>query len=350
MKQKILIIRFDHIGDWLIFNSVWQPYFQQYQNQIHVDFIVSQKLFSIIQETQKDFCHSLKSFNQADYSTKGWPFWKQYFQITLQRYQFIINPIHSRTFITEGLLRFPFLGSKRIGSSGDACNTHSPEEWALTQQKYDLLIPVSDHFQFERNRNIEFLQQLFQNHLHLPALPESTFKVAPQTPSSNHLFVIAPTTASSIKNWPIPYFAALILELYQQNNHRKFFITGAPNEDYCIPEFQEFFSNNNPEINGSITYHFGDLSFLEVQQTIQQSQMLIGNDTSLFHAAALVGVPAVCIGNGTILNRFYPYPKEFTHTRSVFPPSLPIENRTITSVTVPQVLEACNELLQLSKP
>ena len=104
----------------------------------------------------------------------------------------------------------------------------------------------------------------------------------------------------------------------------------------------------------------GRTTLSESCDIVLSSELLIANDTGMFHVGALAGIKTVCISNGTGLHAFVPYPEEFSNCITVFPPE--IQNKVgtkdfinahgwsgsaipMSNISPDDVLAACYKLL-----
>lgn len=96
---------------------------------------------------------------------------------------------------------------------------------------------------------------------------------------------LAPSAAWEMKRWPIEYWRQLI-ELMPEEN---FVILGGPKDQFLESIL------SNPDLKKRCVNLAGKLSWPETTKLIQNSKLLISNDTGSLHLADLQGVPCIAL-------------------------------------------------------
>lgn len=96
---------------------------------------------------------------------------------------------------------------------------------------------------------------------------------------------LAPSAAWEMKRWPIEYWRQLI-ELMPEHN---FVLLGGPKDDFMGTIL------SNEDLKKRAINLAGKLSWPETTSVIQQSELLISNDTGSLHLADIQGVPCIAL-------------------------------------------------------
>ncbi len=114
------------------------------------------------------------------------------------------------------------------------------------------------------------------------------------------------------KRWPADRFARLIERLWREQGVRAILMGGA--EDWSLADRIETLAHSAQPINAA-----GVFSLLGSFALIERCALFIGNDSSLLHAAAALGVPYVGIFGPTSIASFRPIPQRLEQGRLLLP-------------------------------
>lgn len=117
--------------------------------------------------------------------------------------------------------------------------------------------------------------------------PESESKARLLTQPSGRFVALAPSAAFSLKRWPFEHWKSLLQLWTTQQPKMHFILLGGP-EDTFINDLVAV----APE---RILNLAGKLSLAESAAVIQQSQLLIANDTGLLHVGEQLGHPTIAL-------------------------------------------------------
>lgn len=114
------------------------------------------------------------------------------------------------------------------------------------------------------------------------------------------------------KRWPADRFARLIERLWREHGVRAVLVGGA--EDWALADRVGALAEEARPINAA-----GAFSLLGSFALIERCALFVGNDSSLLHAAAALGVPYVGIFGPTSLASFRPIPQRPQQGRLLSP-------------------------------
>jgi ADP-heptose:LPS heptosyltransferase len=213
--------------------------------------------------------------------------------IQFRRFNFskIINLDYSRDFSGDFLTIVS--GAKlKICFEGD-CTNLSKTEKHFSNRYYSKIFKNSVQELFEFDRNKEIFSKIFNKKikavLKLPKIKISKEEIPKQ------YVVISVGGSSENKRWPIEKYIELAEYIFEKWGLLSIFIGG---NDIKFESNKKFILNK-----------VGKLSILESIEFVQNSKLVITNDTCTLHFAGASNIPAVCITNNLDKQRFISYPK-----------------------------------------
>ena len=311
-KSKLLIIRVDEIGDYML----WRNFLNE--------MVASPKY----RDHEIHFCgnRSWKSlFEQFDASSVNKHFWIDKIRFKKEigyRYRFlrmiyrqgyttVINPTFSRDKrYDDSIVR----AAKAKDNIGMVANTESVQQYELGYDK-GLYTRLFDHphkpiFEFYRNRMFtEFVTGIYSSVVDTSVASSllPTYKGLPEK-----FIVVFPGSRSKKRIWSVENFIKVAAYLYEQKEYTAV-VCGAAGDKVYTDAFCKSYSY--PLLNLT-----GKTSLPEMLTVLQKASMLLSVDTGSVHLAAAVGCPVTAIFNGSQYKRFAPYPKELSaHFIAAYP-------------------------------
>lgn len=184
---------------------------------------------------------------------------------------------------------------RRVGSTGDLSNQKEKER-RRANVWYTELIPARPGPLSELERNAEFVRGLG-----LPAEPRIGRLPGLPTVPRTDIFVLFPGASLPVKCWPATAFARLAERIAETTGWQGV-LAGGPGDRAASQAVQA--ATSLPLIDRVGHTTLGELALL-----LQGARLLVANDTSAIHLAAVVGTPSVCILGGGHYGRFLPYPE-----------------------------------------
>ncbi|MFI5138418.1 MAG: glycosyltransferase family 9 protein [Sphingobacteriales bacterium] len=294
-QKRLLIIKTDAIGDYILFrnfievirqsavfkdykidllgNKLWQDLALHYDSPFIDEFLFIRP--DDLYESPR------KTTNLA---------WKLY----KKKYQIVLQPSFSRTFINDGLAGFS-AAKQIIGFAGDT-ERISPKYKAKTNKFYTemLSLPPGVDFEFERSRF--FVESVLKHPVNI------SNPVISYENNVRQGIVIFPGAGVFKRAWGAEKFLELIKRI-KQHTSMPVYLVGGPAEmatgDYLM-------ANLPPGSADNLT---GKTSLLQLVNLIGNATLIIANETSAVHIAAATQTKAICILGGGHFGRFAPYPE-----------------------------------------
>ena len=297
-RKKILFIRMDNIGDFII----WSFNF----NSIAIGFPkVNYELILICNQNFSKLAEQSGLFSKIipiDVS--------RFVKSPLYRYSVIrkvkkigivdcaINPTYSRDFWRSDSIIRAVIAKKKIGLVGDQTNILRCEK-KFSDRWYTKLVRIDDSDENEFQRNIKFTRELFPCLSVEPSNSYANLFLPYVNKDIRKPYVVLFPGASWVgRQWPVKNFINLANKLMAKGY-------------FCVIAGSISDSTIANEINSSLFPKLLDLtgrtSILELGGLIYGADLLITNETSAAHIGGAVGVPTVCIVGGGHFGRFLPY-------------------------------------------
>jgi ADP-heptose:LPS heptosyltransferase len=188
---------------------------------------------------------------------------------------------------------------KKIGCVGDFVHAKSWEKYIFNRY-YTELIDISPTTTFEFNKNKAFIEKVIATKISIrkPSLPSE-----PKPTTTMRYAVICPGALLTKKRWPLKNFIPVMDYLYAKYKISSILV----GDHRDIPSAQDTRSLAEcPYIKNLI----GKTSLFQTTIIIQESTIVVSNDTCVSHIGVASDKPVVVISNGEHYGRFSEYPKE----------------------------------------
>lgn len=321
-QKTLLILRTDAIGDFILFS----PFIEQiraYFSDYHISLIAniankdlalglhSKHIDSFIFISHKKFNRNL--------------FYRIRFLSMLKRRRFtiVLNPLYSRSLLCKELI-------SRINAqisftpSGDSINM--PLEFKNSDNAYyTKLTPCRDEVLFEYYRNSEFMRCVFESlrflsdkkadflpkaRLDSALLPKMESFIDITKIDSNGFCVLFIGASASYRKWDINNFAKVALHLIEK--YQQTIIICGGKEDIANGKRLLDLVRQDYTLTNKIIDFSGKTSLMQLATLVYNGNLVVSNETSAAHLAALLDTAIIAVYNGNHLGRFIPYPKRIS--------------------------------------
>ena len=304
-RKKILIIRPDAIGDFVIFSGVLK-HFRDLYKDAKISVLVQEHIAELAQSCP--YIDDVIEFNRAK-AASDQPYYQSFLEhLKAARFDIAINAVYSRDVVSDSLTLHS--GAKAtIASQGDTSNI-SEQLKHEHDRLYTKLIPASDEPMLETARNLEFVGGLAGMDFGRVCMPEVWIKEEDDAAVEEMLkdmgienpIIACPFSQHAIKDWPLWNWIQLISRY----------------EDYPI-----LFCSSRKDIlntdqlisalkHSNVFNLCGKLTLRQLAALLRRSRLCLGADTATIHIAAAVGCPQVVIAGGGHFGRFMPYSPDTT--------------------------------------
>ncbi len=296
--RRVLVVRLDAIGDFVMWSGAARALRQWLGSDTHVTLVANALWADLARDP-----------GVAD---QVWPVqrplleWDAAYRAELRArvhaggFALAINAVFTREMMLgDSVVRWS-RARERVGSAGDSLLL-PPRERRWADGWYTRLLPASDSHMHETERHAEFLRALG---VPLTAVPAPVVPVHHAAPNGladlrEGYFIVFPGASLAEKRWAPRNFAVVARYVQQQTGWRPVLLGDVPDS----PVTREVAAL----VPGAIDLS-GKTTVPELASAIQRARLVLTNDTSAAHLAAVSGVPAVCIVGGGHWRRFLPYP------------------------------------------
>jgi ADP-heptose:LPS heptosyltransferase len=311
-NKKLLLIRLDDIGDYILFRNTLNTYKNAPRWKDHelilLGNIAYKSLFDLLDANAVDktiWVDKNEYFDKASIRNELWT------QLRNEGFETVICPSRTRQLLLDDLCVLACGATKNIGSENNS--RHS--SWnILSDSFYTELFHPKNHFEHEFYFNQHFAEWCCGPYQKLKR-PEILLKDKNISVDNYILCFIGASTNS--KKWPAKRWIDFIL-LFQQYSKLKIIIAGGPNDTAMANDILSGF----PPANKTVENITGKISLAEILSYIDNAAAIITNDTMAAHIAAAYSTPAVIIANGNNHYRFTDYEKAAMQNISAIYPAV----------------------------
>ncbi len=351
MKNRVLLLRLDAIGDFVLFTSIL-PYLRKKFGDDFLSLVVNPIVEPLAEGCP--YVDEVWSLDERRYNNDI-NYKKEVITKLDGEFDIAINAKYTRTAFSDNIVARTHapvkIGFECIDKDGQ--ETRRNKEQIL----YTALVRSQQEWMFEIERNIQLLYALgvqvekrnlmpvfwiqANNKMIVSNLVDGILK------DNNHLAVICPSAGFDTKLWSADAFAAVadqLIKKYQMN----VIFTGSEKDIQCSAKIMELMKQKAYDLTGALTLP----QFVEL---IKRANFFVGIDTAGFHIAWALGIPTIGIFGGGHFGRFTP---TLPNVRIVNVPMdcyncywhcIYDEVKCITSITPGMVIEKIDEVLKVEK-
>lgn len=292
--KKILIIKTDAIGDYILFRNFIEEVkkvaqFQDYQ----IDLIGNILWQDVALKYDKNFVFQFYFVNANDLYHQPIQVLKLAWKLFCQNYSLVLQPSYTRNFINDGLAALT-AAKQIIGFEGDF-EAITQKIKKKTDQFYTkkIVLPTSIYFEFDRTRF--FFETVLKKQITLkgPSLPVES--------STQNYVAFCLGAGNQKRSWEATKFLSLAQLILQQTNYNIYLLGSLD----AARDAAFIGSNLSSERVKNLSQKTTLPEFIQI---IAQSALVICNETSAVHIASACGKKVVSVLGGGHFERFAPYP------------------------------------------
>lgn len=348
-EKKLLIIRIDAIGDFVIFSPMLK-----YYRELYLDHSITLLVNKVNQDLAQRFNHvdEVLTFERKKFISNV--FYRRRLLLNIKKAVFnvTIYPVYSREPAGDCLV-MASSAAERIGFDGDLTNI-SEKLKRRNDKYYTRLIKISADVVSELQKNKSFIELLgIKAADHVPSLEPSRddetiaaeILIKAGIKADTRFAVVCLGAGSGQRIWPMENFAQVISWLRREKNVESV-ICGSPSEKYLVEKLKMIDEKPVCDI-------VGQTNLTTLAAILKKAAIYIGADTGPCHLAAAVGTSTACIVGGGHPNRFFPW-GELTKNKIITYP-LPCfgclwicqydHAKCVSAITAQQVIATIKEIM-----
>ena len=308
-KKRILIVKNDSIGDYIIFRNFLNEIknskkFRDYELYL----LTTLKLKNIAGELDGDVLKEILLYDRKELINVENQL-RFYDSIRSYKFEYLVYPTYSPDSWTQHLIKY--LAAKyKIGFNGDLSN-QTERDKVYFERYYTHLVSIGKKFSHEFEKNVDFFTDLLEQDVVI-SKPELVI----ESKKLNKI-LICPGAQHEFRIWSLANFAKLITALHEKFPDASFEVATGPGEENLFTGIAG--ATKVPLSNFKID------SIAKLAKLMSAVRLIVCNDSSAAHIAVAVNSRSVCISNGNHFRRFIPYPEKMSVAQKVVLPKSLIE-------------------------
>lgn len=319
--KRILIVRPDGIGDFIIFSAVLEEYAKLYPGY-KIDLLCWTRVKELVQH--------IPFINKIIYIDTFKLFRKRHMVYTIfslirlkmMRYEKVIYPTYSRE-KNDDLVVKTIRAKEKIVYDGNS-SRDSKNERFFRNKYFTKIIESEKKEKLEIERNVEFINKLGA-HVDINNIkPKIWFsdndeiefeKLKQKYKIEKYQYIcIFPGTGVPIKYWENKKWVELINMITNEYHIYKIVVLGNGNDIFAINSILDLLDVHH---KNNLVNLYNKTSLRVLAKVVQDAKLFIGTDSGSLHIAAAMETPNICIMGGGHFGRFYPY-GDLSKNRIVF--------------------------------
>jgi ADP-heptose:LPS heptosyltransferase len=349
MHRRILILRLDAIGDFVLFTGALSSLRERF-NEERITLALNPRVETLARHCP--YVDEIITIDPLRFTCDG-AYIQQIADLVRDKYDLVINAMYSRTEESDNIVART-RSTRKVGF--ECSDNDGGREWRRENQVlYTDLIPSPGEWKFEVDRYLELLRHFGRNVSVDQLSPrlwlqksehDDAMKILHQHGLQEKEFaIICPSAGFPSKLWSAASFAQVASELGRRFN-LKVVVIGSSDERRQAEEIADLTSE-------PVTLLVGSLDLRQFAALTALARIYVGLDTAGFHLAWVTGIPTVGIFGGGHFGRFA---VDLPHVRIVHFPMdcygcywhcIYDEVKCITSITPQMVISQVDELLKL---
>ncbi len=298
-KGKLLLIRHDGIGDYILFRNFIETLRNSAKFKGYKITLLGNAAWKELAEfLDKDFIDEFIWIDKRKFVTDFFYRYKKFKEIAGNEYEILIHPFSREFFNADNDLAFFIKADKKIGSIRSALYLKSYRRKIL-EKIYSNLIPDAKGVWFEFYKNKNFFEKILSKKIDLkkpfiklnpPENPELKSRLNLPHPYAA-LFI-----GASVKHrkWPAKNFAEVARHLQAKYSY-DIVLCGGKNELGDVTEFKDYLKTKKDFDNSiNFTYNSNNISFIDtvgkislvdLLYVVKNASLVISNETMAPHIA-----------------------------------------------------------------
>ena len=293
---KILVVRLDGIGDFVMFLDAARKLRQIFPSDRFQITLLGNKLWASLAKGQSCF-DEVWDLSPRRFIIDLRYRYQMLKRVRLAGFSVLLNPAFSRNLLWADSIVHSSGCDQRIGFLGDLYKITNLAR-SLSARWYTRLIRGIEPTMNELEKNHAFVKAL-EGRISSAALPllEVVESIPSELPPS--FYVLCPGAGADLRRWAPENFAEIANKMFAETGWLGL-VCGS--EDDSILAAKVIARARVP-----LKDYCGKLSLPMFARTLAASKLLVANETGAIHMAAALRIPSVCILGGGHLGRFLPY-------------------------------------------
>lgn len=295
-QHRVLIIRPDAIGDFVLWSNAGRELCAHYRQQGYSVVLLGNAVWAEW-ASGLGLADEVWALDTGRFVRNLRYRWSWLHRLRKAGFAKVIHPVHSRVFLVGDALARATNAAERVAPEGDCTNERRLKR--LGDRWYSQLIPETSRQSMELLRHAEFMRGLGLSGFvaRLPELPFS--KAAPEFRSVSKPYAVLCVGGSwEGRVWQARNFGEIGRRLRECGVN--VVLAGGPLDRIQATKTLDC-------LNGNAIDLVGKTSLSELTELLRNAVVVLSNETSAAHIGAAVGTSVLCILGGGHFGRFLPY-------------------------------------------
>ena len=297
-KCGLLILRFDVIGDFVLWLDQAKEYRHLFQGQriVLLGHYRWAKFASIF-----PYWDEVWEFDPNEFRNNPVYRIRVITKVRRAGFKIVVQPTYVRFFYGDAIVKAS-RADVRIGSVGDPAHLRPIQK--KTNRWYTKLVPAVEHPLMELCREAEFIRGLgkLDFKAQIPDIRKYFKPVDFEKKLPEYYYVLFPGAGPKYKRWPIEKFSELAVRIYK--------FTGLKGAICGGIEGKELTRDLIHTCRAELIDLQGQTSLSDLCVVIKKARFIVSNDSCAIHIAAAVKTQGICILGGGEYGRCLPYKVE----------------------------------------
>ena len=313
--KKILIVRVDEIGDYILWRNFLNEITSSPSYRTHeIHFCGNRSWKQLFEKLDADSVQKSFWIDKLRFKKELRYRFRFLRMIYHQGYDTVINPTFSRDKRYDDSIVRAAAAKHRIGMVANR-ESIQPYEIGYDKGLYTQLFdyPEKPVFEFFRNKLFTAFVTGTESAVEDTSIPKALLTPFEGLPQK--FAVIFPGSRSASRIWPTANFVTVASQLFRTQG-LTMVVCGAAGDKHYTDAFCATYPYPFIDLTGKT-------SLTEMLSILAQASLLLSVDTGSVHLAAAVGCPVIAVFNGSQYKRFAPYPPSMaTHFYACYPDAI----------------------------
>lgn len=311
MNKNLLVIKPDHIGDYILFRNLFYEIkkSKKFENY-NIYFFLNTRVKEIVEFLDKDILEYCFWIDLEKYVQNDWYCIRKNQEIKKIKFDSVINCMFSRFKTIENLIKVIKANNKVLirGREPERLIVYKKED----ENNYDVIIDISDKAIFEFDRLKLAIEEFINSEIILDK-PVIEIKDSIVLPLKKEFILIFIGADVEYRKWNIYNYINLIENLLIKTDYDIVICGGNEEiEDGVIIEN----SIKSKRIHNIV----GQTTLVDMIQISNEAFMTISNETGIAHISTILETKTLVISNGNHFGKFTPYPSDrYKNYYAVYP-------------------------------
>ena len=309
-QKSLMIIRFDAIGDYILFRNFIELLKKSEKYKEYKIMLLGNVVWkNLSEELDSEYIDEFMWLDKEKFIKDIVYRYQKLKEITSKGYEIVLSPVYSREFFYADTIVKLVRAKEKIGSVGNLSNIHQWQK-SISDKYYTKLVDAKSELIFEFDRNKEFFENFLQARLDIikPHIDLKAKNLSLDLPEKYVILFIG--ASNNFRKWSVKNFAKVAKYLKEVYGY-EIVLCGGKTDVEDAKEFSIYYKDNFLNL-------VGKTSLVDLLYIIYNGDLMIANETSAPHlAVALEKINVFVLSNGNHYGRFTPYPREMTQNYHV---------------------------------